>query len=90
MFDDDVVSLIFVSHTQAIEELVGRLSENHGREELTAEPATTAWGDGGFDDGDLEIGTGAGEDVSGGETAGSGSDDDNVRLGIRSLLVLEH
>lgn len=46
MLDDDevwVAGILLIRDTQVIEEAVGRLSEDHGREELATKPGTTSF-----------------------------------------------
>ena len=43
MFDNDVVFFFFVRDTEVAEEGIGRLTHDHGREELAAEPCTAAF-----------------------------------------------
>jgi hypothetical protein len=85
---NDEVSFILERNSEVSQESISRLAHNHGAEELTTKPSSTSRRDGSLNDGDLEIGTSLAKHVSSAETAGSGTDDDNVRLGVR-VQVLE-
>jgi len=85
MLDNDIVAVItifLVLDTDLAEESISRLAHDHGREELATEPSTTTRADAGFDDGNLQVRASLGQAVSGRETTGTGTDDDNIRLGI--------
>jgi len=85
VLDDDVVgivTIVLVRDAELAEEGIGRLAHDHCREELAAEPSTTAWSDTSLDYGDLEVRTSLGEAVGGGETAAAGANDDDVALGV--------
>lgn len=88
VLDDDVVALVLVRDTDLAEEGISRLAHDHSREELPAQPGAAARRHGGLDDGNLEVGTFLAEDVGGAQATGSGTDNDNVRLGI-VIQVLE-
>jgi hypothetical protein len=88
MLHNNEVSLILEWDTEVDQECISRLTHNHSAEELSTEPCSTTWRDGGFNDGDLEIRTSLAEHVGSAQTAGSGTDDDDIRLGV-SVEVLE-
>lgn len=60
---------------------MGGLADDHGGEELAAEPGAAARADGLFDDGDSDRGV-LGELVGAGEACGAGADDDDVGVGV--------
>lgn len=82
MLHDDEVALVVVGDAEVVEECLGGLAHDHGAEELAAEPGAAAWSHAGLDDGDLEVGTLLGELVGGAQSAGTGTDDDNVGFGV--------
>jgi hypothetical protein len=82
MLHDDKVALIFVRHANLVQELLSGLAHHHGAEELATEPGTTARGNTGLNHGDLEVGTLGGERVCRAETAGSRTNDDDIRFGV--------
>lgn len=88
VLDSNPLAVILVRDAELIEEEMGGLAHNHGAEELATQPSTTTRSNTGFDDGDLKVGTLGGEHESGGETTGSGTDDDDVRLGV-GVKILE-
>jgi hypothetical protein len=55
-----VLASILIRHPDFPQESVGRLTHDHGGEELTAEPSTATRGDIGLDDGNLQVRTGLG------------------------------
>lgn len=81
MLDDDVVLLFVIRDLKLIEEEVGGLADDHGGEELTAKPGTTAGRDRLFYNSDPDGGVLA-ELVSAGEASGAGPDDDHVGVGV--------
>ena len=83
VLNNHVVALVLKRHTEVGQEHVGRLAHHHGAEELSAEPGTSAGGDTGLDDGDLEVRAQLAQGVGTAEAAGAGADDDDVRLGVR-------
>lgn len=87
MLHHDKITLIIEWNTEISQEGIGRLSHNHGGEELAAEPSSTAWRDGGLDNGDLQVWASFAKHVSGAETAGACPDDDDVRLGVGVQVV---
>jgi hypothetical protein len=85
MLDGDIARLlagILIRHPDFPQESVGRLTHDHGGEELTAEPSTTTRGDIGLDDGNLQVRTGLGQAVGGRETAATSADDNNIALSV--------
>merc|ERR1712227_1092501 len=83
MLDGDIVRVfasVLVRHANLPQERVGRLTHDHGGEELAAEPSTTTRGDIGLDDGNLQVRTGLGQAVCRRETAAASADNDNVAL----------
>lgn len=82
MLHNYVVAFIFVRHAKVIEEGIGRLTHDHGAEELTTKPGSTARRDTCLDDGDFEVGTLLRKLVSSAQTARAGTNDDDVGLGI--------
>ena len=88
VLDDNEVVFLLVLDAELPDELVGRLSQHHGREQLAAKEAATADGHVGLDDGDLEVRSGPGEDVCCREAGRAGAHNDNVGLGVR-VEVLE-
>ena len=53
MLDDDVVALILIGDLELVEQVVRGLADDHGGEELTAQPGASAGGDVLLDDGNL-------------------------------------
>lgn len=88
VLDSDPVTIVLVRNTELVEEEMGGLSHDHRAEELATEPCATTRSDASFNDGDLEVGTLGRKHESRGETTGSGTDDDDVRLGV-GVEVLE-
>ena len=88
MLYDNEVPFIFIWDAEIPQESISRLAHDHGAEELAAKPSSTSGGDGSLNDGDLEIGASLAKHVGSAETAGSGTNDDNIGLGI-SVKVLE-
>ena len=56
MLDDDVVTLVLVGDLQLVEQVVRGLADDHGREELAAQPGAATGGHVLLDDGDLKRG----------------------------------
>jgi hypothetical protein len=69
MLDNDKISLVLKRDTDLLQEMMGRLSDDHGRHELTSEPSASSGSDACFDDGDDQVGSSFGERVGAGETA---------------------
>ena len=44
MLDNNIVSLVLVRDLELVQEVVGRLADDHGREELAAQPGATTGG----------------------------------------------
>lgn len=88
VLDGDPVTIVLVRDAQLVEEELSRLAHDHGAEELATEPRATTRSDASFDDGDLEVRTLGCEHESSGETTRSGTNNDNVRLGV-GVEVLE-
>jgi hypothetical protein len=88
VLDDNETSLILERDAKIGQEGISRLAHDHSREELATEPSTTTWRDRRFNDSDLEIRTSLAEHVCGAETAGAGTNNDDVGLGV-SVQVLE-
>src|SRR5690348_2912830 len=55
MFNDDIIALVLIRHANVVQEGIRWLAQNHGREELTAQPATATRAHGSLNDGDLKI-----------------------------------
>jgi hypothetical protein len=56
VFDDDIVFVAVIEWNADLgQEVVAGLADNHGREELTTQPGTTAGGDTLLDDCDLDV-----------------------------------
>jgi hypothetical protein len=90
MLDSDIARVlagILIRHADLPQESVGRLTHDHGGEELAAEPSATTGGYIGLDDGNLQVWTGLGQAVGGRETAAASADDDNVALGVLVKIV---
>ena len=88
MLYDNEVPFIFIWDAEIPQESISRLAHDHGAEELAAKPSSTSGRDRSLNDGDLEIGASLAEHVGSAETAGSGTDDDNIGLSI-GVKVLE-
>ncbi|GAO45759.1 hypothetical protein G7K_0011-t1 [Saitoella complicata NRRL Y-17804] len=82
VLDDNVVTLVLVRNANGVEELVGGLTADHGREQLTTQPGTATGSDTCLNDSDLQVRATRSESEGSGETAGTGTDDDDVRLGV--------
>lgn len=85
---DDELSFVLEGDTKVSQKRISRLAHDHGAKELTTKPSSPSWRNGSFDDGDLEIGTSLAKHVSSAETAGPGTNDDDVGFGI-GVEVLE-
>lgn len=81
MLYDNVVLLLVVFDFELVEELVCRFANHHGGEELAAEPRAAPGANGLLDDGDAD-GRVLAELIGAGETGGTGSDDDDVGVGV--------
>ena len=88
MLHNNEVSLILKWDTEINQECISRLAHNHSAEELATEPSSTTWRDGSLNDGNLEIRTSFTEHVGSAQTAGSGTNDDDVGLSV-GVEVLE-
>ena len=55
VLDNDVAAFVLKGHTELLEELVGWLADDHGREELTSQPSTATWGNSSLEDGDVQV-----------------------------------
>src|SRR4051812_2954491 len=87
VLDNNEISLILEWDTKIGQECISRLAHDHGREKLSTEPSTTAWRDGCFNDGNLQVGTSFAEHVCSTETARSSTDNDDVGFGIGIEIV---
>lgn len=87
MLDDNEVSLIIVRNTKVVQEDFGRLTHDHGAEELATEPSTTTGSDTRLNDGNLQVWASLAKHVCSAETARPGTDDDNVRFGVGVKVV---
>ena len=82
VLDSDPVTIILIRDAELVEEELGGLTHDHGTEKLATEPSTTTRGDASLDNGNLEVGPLRCEHESSGETARSGTDDNDVGLGV--------
>lgn len=82
VLDGDPLAVVLVRDANLVEEQVGGLAHDHGAEELAAEPCTSTRSNTGLDDGDLEVRALGRKHESSGKTAGSGSNNNDVRLGV--------
>lgn len=87
MLHDNEVSLILEWNTKIRQEGISWLAHNHGAEKLASEPSSSSWGDGSFDDGDLEIWTSLAKHVCSAKTARSSTNDDDVGLGVGVEII---
>ena len=90
VLDSDVVGVIagvLIRHANLPQKGIGRLTHDHGREELATEPSTATRGDVGLDDSNLQVRTGLGQAVGGRQTTAAGTDNDNVTLGVLVKVV---
>lgn len=82
MLHDHKVSFVFERNTDVSQESVGRLTHDHGAEELTAKPSATPWRYRSLNDGNLEIRTSLAKHVGSTKTTRSSTDNDDVGLGV--------
>jgi len=82
-----VLASVLVRHTDLSQESISRLTHDHGREELATEPSTATRGDIGLDDSNLQIRTCLCQAIGGRETTASGTNNDNVTLGVLVKVV---
>lgn len=90
VLDSDVVGVlasVLIRHTNLPQEGIGRLAHDHGREELTTEPSTSARGDVGLHDSNLQVGTSLCQAVGSRQTTAASTNNDNVALGILVKVV---
>ena len=78
MLHDDEVFFVLERDTEIGQKRIGRLSHDHGAEELATKPSSASRRDGCFNDSNLEIRTSLPEHVGSAQTARSSPDNDNV------------
>mmetsp|Transcript_16814 Transcript_16814/g.40341 ORF Transcript_16814/g.40341 Transcript_16814/m.40341 type:complete len:278 (-) Transcript_16814:93-926(-) len=81
VLDHNVVVLLVVGDFQLIEHVVAGLADNHGAEQLSAEPASAARADTLLDDGHFDVRVLA-QLVGAAQPSTAGPDDEHIRLGV--------
>src|SRR5882672_8180529 len=87
MLHNHEVSFVLERDTKISQESISWLTHNHGAEELTTKPGPASWRYRSLDDCNLEIGTSLAEHVGSAESTRTGTNDDNVGLGVRVKVV---
>lgn len=86
--DDDEMAFIFIWHPDVVEKGVSRFAQDHGREELATQPASSARRHRSLNDGDLEIWSRLSEGIGRRQAARARANNDHIGFGI-SVQVLE-